>query len=112
MASPASRHARLETVVTFAASKRRAVAVPARNRLPPWLERHDLPIPALPSFQSDALTMRICGYLATLIDGRRSVRDIAHELVRERLLTPDIAEPSVRAFVGRLYEDSLRRPQL
>jgi hypothetical protein len=111
MASPASRHARLESVVTFGASKTRAVVVPARRRAPVWLERHDVPIPSLPSFQSDALTMRIYGYLATLIDGRRSIRDIAQELVRERLLTPDVAESSVRGFVGRLYEDSLRRPQ-
>jgi SAM-dependent methyltransferase len=111
MCSPASRHGRVESVVTFGATKTEAVRVATRQRAPAWLERHDLPIPALPQFQSDALTMRIYGYLATLIDGRRSIRDIAQELVRERLLTADAAEPAVRSFVGRLYDDAQRRPR-
>jgi SAM-dependent methyltransferase len=111
MCSPASRHGRVESVVTFVATKTRTADVPARKPAPDWLERHDVPIPALPQFQSDALTMRIYGYLATLIDGRRSIRDIAQELVRERLLTADAAEPAVRSFVGRLYEDAQRRPK-
>jgi SAM-dependent methyltransferase len=111
MCSPASRHGRVESVVTFGATRMQAVPVPERRRGPAWLERHDLPIPALPEFQSDALTMRIYGYLATLIDGRRSIRDIAQELVRERLMTPDAAEPAVRSFIDRLYDDAQRRPR-
>jgi SAM-dependent methyltransferase len=111
MCSPASRHGRVESVVTFGATKERGVQVPDCQRDPAWLERHDVPIPALPQFQSDALTMRIYGYLATLIDGRRSIRDIAQELVRERLMTADAAEPAVRSFVGRLLEDAQRRPR-
>ena len=109
MCSPASRHGRVESVVTFGATKRRDVPVAPRTRGPEWLERHDLPIPALPQFQSEALTMRIYGYLATLIDGRRSIRDIAQELVRERLLTADAAEPAVHGFMSRLQADAQQR---
>jgi hypothetical protein len=109
MCSPASRHGRMESVVTFGATKQHDVRAAARPRGPQWLERHDVPIPALPQFQSDALTMRIYGYLATLIDGRRSIRDIAEELVRERLLTADAAEPAVHGFMARLQADTQQR---
>ena len=53
--------------------------------------------------------MRIYGYLATLIDGRRSIRDIAQELVRERLLTADAAEAGGAWFMSRLQADAQQR---
>jgi SAM-dependent methyltransferase/uncharacterized protein YbaR (Trm112 family) len=112
MCSPASRHGRVESVVTFRADKERSVpAWPEAPALPRWLEPGDEPIPALPAFQSEALTMRIHGYLASLIDGRRTLADIANELVRERLMSAAEARAAVRGFVGRLYADSLKRPR-
>jgi hypothetical protein len=65
----------------------------------------------LPAFQSEALTMRIYSYVASLIDGRRSIADIASELVRERLMSPADAEPAVRGFIRKLYAESLARPR-
>ncbi|HLB83902.1 MAG TPA: hypothetical protein VJK00_04165, partial [Steroidobacteraceae bacterium] len=63
----------------------------------------------LPEFQSAALTMRIYGYLATLIDGRRSIVDMAQVLEKERLMTTQDALPAVRGFVRRLWEESRLR---
>ena len=109
MCSPASRHGRLETVLTFAAQKQDEA--PGR-RLPPaepdWLSCSDLPVPALPEFQQAALSMRVYGYLATLVDGRRSLAELAQVVVADRLMLAQDAEPALRGFLRRLYEDSRR----
>jgi SAM-dependent methyltransferase len=109
MCSPSSRHGRVESVVTFCAIKERAVEAPAHAPLPAWLADTRQPVPALQEFQSAALTMRIYGYLATLIDGRRSIADMAQVLERERLMAAADALPAVRGFVRRLWEESRLR---
>ncbi len=109
MCSPASRHGRMESVVTFCAVKERAVDVPTHASLPAWLVNPREPVPALPEFQNSALTMRIYGYLASLIDGRRSLADMAQVLETERLMTAADALPAVRGFVRRLWEESRLR---
>jgi SAM-dependent methyltransferase/uncharacterized protein YbaR (Trm112 family) len=111
MCSPASRHGRMESVVTFCAVKERTVDAPPPVPMPPWFADPRAPVPALPEFQSAALTMRIYGYLATLIDGRRSLADMAQVLANERLMRADEALPAVRGFVMRLWEESRRRTQ-
>jgi SAM-dependent methyltransferase len=107
LCSPASRHGRVETVVTFATSKRAAVATPgAARRVPPWLERTDLPVPLLPEFQGRQLELRVLAYVFSLVDGRRSVRDVAGVLVEQRLMAQAEAEPTVRAFLARLHGET------
>jgi len=110
MCSPASRHGRLETVLTFSAEKQGAApAMPAPAAEPDWLRSSDRPVPALPEFQQAALSMRVYGYLATLVDGRRSLAELAQVVVADRLMLPQDAEPALRGFLRRLYDDS-RRP--
>ena len=112
LASPASRQARLERVVTFSARVMRRVAVPeARRHAPAWLDRADRPLPLSPQLESHALALRVQGYIASLVDGRRSLADVATLLVRERLLPPDEALPAVRAFMQRLYADAASPPR-
>ena len=77
--------------------------------VPEWLADPLTPVPALPEFQSAALSMRITGYLASLIDGRRSIADMARVLADERLMTAADALPAVRGFVRRLWEESRLR---
>jgi len=111
MCSPASRHGRRELVVTIAATKERSVPKPDRHRaLPDWLVVGTQPVPLLPAFQLQAMTTRIYGFLMGLIDGRRSVTDMARLLVEQRLMTREEAEPAVRTFLTRMYEDSQRPP--
>ena len=50
--------------------------------------------------------MRIHAYVASLVDGRRTLREIADVLVRERLMTADEAGPAVRSFLQRLYDEA------
>lgn len=109
MCSPASRHGRVESVVTFCAVKQREASTVAHGADPAWLADPRQPVPALPGFQEAALTMRIYGFLATLIDGRRSLADMAQVLVSERLMSAPDALPAVRGFVQRMWEESRLR---
>ena len=110
LASPASRHARMERLVTFAATLRSPAPLPPAHRsMPAWFERADLPVPLPPRVASEALAMRVRSYVASLVDGRRTLGDIADVLVRERLMPADEALPAVRAFLERLFSDSTPR---
>lgn len=110
LASPVSRHARRETVVTFAAVKQSEVAGPRRARRGPnWLEQSDLPVPLLPEMSGRQLELRVLAFVAALVDGRRSVRDMAQVLVERRMMAEGEAEPAVRGFLRRFYEESRAR---
>lgn len=110
MSSPASRHGRQETVFTFSASKNADVAAPARHRaLPDWIVTGKESVPLLPSFKSQAATTRIYGYLMSLIDGKRSIQDLAKIFEEQKLMTRQEAEPAIRTFLTRMYDDSQRQ---
>lgn len=108
--SPASRHGRIERVFGFAARLRAAAAAPpALDNLPAWLADAALPVPQLAYFQTQALANRIFAFTMALIDGRRSITQIAAYLVEQKLLLPGEAEGAVRSFLVALYEESQRR---
>lgn len=77
--------------------------------LPEWLICPDRPVPQLEDFRVQQVSTRIYAFLMALIDGRRSARDIAGMLVEQRLMAPADAEPAVRSFLMRMYEDSRQR---
>lgn len=107
MQSPASRHARVETAVAWCAVKERSVPAPAEHsRLPEWLLRPDQPVPLSQEFQVQSFSTRIHAFLMALIDGKRSVRDMARVLVEQRLMTPEEAEPAIRGFLARMHADA------
>jgi SAM-dependent methyltransferase len=108
LASPASRHARIEEVVTFAVHKQREAELPLRP-LPPWLADPRHPVPLLPEVADYALALRVRGYVAALVDGRRSMNDIAAKLVEERLLPPAEATGIVRDYLLRLHDEAQLR---
>ncbi len=105
LASPASRHARHEQVVTFAVE--RVASVPQRRaEMPAWLEDPRLPVPLTDDVAQRTLALRVEGYVASLVDGRRSIDAIAARLVEERLLLPDEAGGIVRDYVARLVDEA------
>lgn len=107
LSSPASRNGRMERLVTFSAVVRDRVATPAPHRnAPRWLEQGDVPVPMLPQVESQVLAMRVHAFVASLVDGRRTLRDIAEVLVRERLMPADEALPAVRVFLQRLFAEA------
>jgi hypothetical protein len=109
MRSPASRHARVETVITLPAVKCREVAPPPPPARPEWLERVDVPVPALSAFREQSLSTRVYAFIMAMIDGRRSVRDMALLMEEQRLMPAADAETAIRGFLARMHADAERR---
>lgn len=111
LASPASRHARTESVITFAARKLRDVPAPGAGReLPSWILRTDLPVPALPAIRAQALSTRVYAFLLAMVDGERSIRDMARLMEQQKLMPADDAVPAIRRFLARAVREPERRP--
>jgi hypothetical protein len=109
LCSPASRHGRRELVVSWSASKVRKAGRPPRyEALPDWLVQGKDPVPLLDAFKTQALSTRIHAFIMSLIDGKRSLRDMADVLAENRLMQRSEAEASLRAFLMKMYDDSRR----
>ena len=107
MRSPASRHARVESTVAWVTNKVGAPAEAPRARvLPEWLLQPDMPVPRTPALEMQAISSRVHAFLLALINGERSMRDMARVLVEQRLMSPEEAEPQVRLFLARLHEET------
>ncbi|MDW8259059.1 MAG: methyltransferase domain-containing protein, partial [Gammaproteobacteria bacterium] len=110
MRSPASRHSRTEQTYSFVA--RRAAEVRACQplaALPSWALDVRQPIPQSAFLSAQALQQQVYGFVASLVDGRRSLADIAAHLVEKRLMTLDEALPAVRGFLLQLHEQGAQR---
>jgi hypothetical protein len=109
MCSPASRHGRREQVIALRARKLGAVKAPARHvALPDWLVTGREPVPLVPAFREQAMATRIHLFIIELIDGKRTLKDMASILEQQRLMSRDEAEESIRGFLIRLFEDAGR----
>ena len=96
-------------MITWTAVKTKNAKRPPRAQsLPDWLVKGNEPIPLLPSFQTQSLTTRVYALIMSLIDGRRSLKDIAGLMVEQQLMSEAEAEPSLRSFLIRMSEDSQR----
>jgi len=51
-------------------------------------------------------------FIMSMIDGRRSIGDMAKLMEEKRLMTRTEAENAIRGFFIRMYEDSRRPPPL
>ncbi len=107
MCSPASRHGRQEKVFTFSAWKEREVNEPGRHRaLPDWIVTGKEPVPLTQSFRTQAMTTQIYSFMMSLIDGRRTIDDMAVVLKKQGLMTKEEAIPAIRTFLTKMYDDS------
>ncbi len=107
MCSPASRHGRREKVFSFAAYKEREVGAPPRYRaLPDWIVTGKEPVPLTPAFRSQAMTTQIYSFIMSLIDGKRSIRDMAKVLEGQKLMAREEAEAAIRSFLIKMYDDA------
>ncbi len=109
MRSPASRHSRLERVIAFAATRRAEVPVGDAMPRPAWLERADVAVPALPEFREQALSTRVYAFIMAMIDGTRTVRDMAALMEQQQLMKADDAETAIQSFLRRMHDDAVRR---
>ena len=109
MCSPASRHGRMEEVVSFRVTKAKNIKPASRYQsLPEWLVTGKEAVPALPAFQLQAASNRIFAFVMGLIDGKRSIDDMAQLLESQRLMQQQEADGVIRDFLTRMYEDSRR----
>ena len=110
MNSPASRHGRQERVFSFSAYKERAVDKPERHTaLPDWIVTGNDPVPLTPSFRQQAMTTQIYSFIMSLIDGKRSIKEMSVVLEKQKLMTKEEAEPAIRSFMTKMYDDSKRQ---
>jgi ubiquinone/menaquinone biosynthesis C-methylase UbiE/uncharacterized protein YbaR (Trm112 family) len=110
MCSPVSRHGRQERVFTFSAYKERAVEPAPRHRaLPDWIVTGNDPVPLTPSFRTQAMTTQIYSFIMSIIDGKRSIKDMAIVLEKQKLMTRAEAEPAIRSFLTKMYDDSQKQ---
>jgi hypothetical protein len=97
-------------VYSFAATKTRTVRpAPRHKALPDWIVTGKEPVPALPSFRTQAMTTQIYSFIMSLIDGKRSIGDMARILEKQQLMSRDEAVPAIRQFLTRMYDDSERQ---
>jgi hypothetical protein len=107
MRSPASRHSRIEEVVTWVATKTGAAALAPRAReVPAWLLDADHAVPRSPAIETQAIASRVHAFLLALINGERSMREMARMLVEQRVMSAPEAEAAVRTFLMRLHEET------
>jgi SAM-dependent methyltransferase len=102
--SPASRHARVETVALFAADKvRRGPREPDLPAGAPWLADTRLPVPRTPDLELAATASRIQAILLALFDGTRSVDDVVAVVVEQGLLDRTQALAATRGLLERMH---------
>ncbi len=109
MCSPHSRHGRRENAFTFAAVKRDDVKNPARHKaLPDWIVLGKEAVPLTQSFNAQAMSTRVYAFVMSLIDGKRTIEDMADIFEQQKLMPKEEAVPAIRGFLTRMYEDSQR----
>ena len=110
MCSPASRHGRQEKVFSFSAYKEHSVDdVPRHRALPDWIVTGKEAVPLLQSFRTQAMTTQIYSFIMSLIDGKRTIEEMASILEKQKLMSQQEAIPAIRTFLTRMYDDAQRQ---
>ena len=109
--SPASRHHRQELTFTQLGQLHRAPNKRKRqphNALPEWLTHSNRPVPLSDAFQTQIMSTRIHAFIMSLIDGNRSIADMAQVLEQQRLMPANDATQAIRQFLTRMLEEARR----
>lgn len=106
LCSPHSRYGRRELLHAFAAEKTSEAPPEARtDERPEWLADASRPVPALESFQEQAMATQVHAYLMSLIDGQRSITDIAQVLEQRQLMSAREGVPVVQGFLQKMLAE-------
>ncbi len=107
MTSPSDRLGRQEQVVVISAEKLKDTKAPPKHvALPDWLVKSDLPVPATQSFQMEAMQTRIYAFIMAMIDGSRSIDDMATLMEEQKLMPKQQAVSAIRDFLIKMHEQS------
>jgi uncharacterized protein YbaR (Trm112 family)/SAM-dependent methyltransferase len=104
---PDSRHGRVEEVLTLGADKEAdAGAQEPGWSLPEWLVTGEEPVPLTPAFEQQAMATRIHAFVMSLIDGKRSLNDMAALMEAQRLMPKEDARAAIRGFLIRMFDEA------
>jgi hypothetical protein len=108
MSSRASARGKTAEVLTFAARKLEP-STPAGDGEPPaWLLLAHLPIRRFPGLDTYKPEHPILGYLAGLIDGKRTLEDLAARMIADHGARPDAALAGTQAALALLWQTARR----
>ena len=105
--SPDDRHKRLELTYTQLA-RRTAASVDTPNQAPPlprWLSKTDQPVPRSDGFVSQITSTRVHAFILGLIDGQRSIKDIASVMEEQQLMPAREAVVAVQQILRVMYNE-------
>ncbi|MEM7276873.1 MAG: methyltransferase domain-containing protein [Pseudomonadota bacterium] len=109
LASPASRHSRVETVSTFAMRKLQSLEPDARySALPDWIVNETTPVPADDALTRQAAATRIHAFIMAMIDGTRSLDDMAALMEQQQLMPKNEALPAIRSLLIKMFDEANR----
>lgn len=106
--SPASAHGRVELVTTFVATKTGEPTAKAKpfQALPTWIARRDVPVPRLKSFDAFVVINTILVETMNMIDGQRTLAEVAELFAARHKMPVPEAEASVKGFLIKQYEQA------
>jgi hypothetical protein len=52
------------------------------------------------------MSTQIYWYIMSMIDGKRTINDMAKMLEQQKLMTKEEAVPAIRTFLTRMFDDS------
>jgi SAM-dependent methyltransferase/uncharacterized protein YbaR (Trm112 family) len=104
---PDSRHGRVEEMLTLCHRKVADVEIetPHQN-LPDWIATGKDPIPLLPAFQNQAMATRVHAFIMSLIDGNRTLEDMAAVMEAQQLMPSGEAEVAIRGFLIKMFDEA------
>jgi len=101
--SPASGSRRTDTVFRFAARKKgEGAPVEIPDPLPPWVANPLMPIPITPALVALGRTSMFTTGVLGMVDGDRSIVDVARELGKAWGVDPARLQDELRAFLSHL----------
>ena len=106
MQSPASRQHRTERVVTQVLKRTAEAVTPPTPyaHQPQWVTDPSVAVP-LTRYQTQITTVRIHAFILSLIDGKRSINDIAQLMEQQRLMPQTEAKEAIRQFLSTLHSE-------
>jgi SAM-dependent methyltransferase len=108
--SPSSRQRREELVYTQVARRdERASRAPMSDDgfVPQWIIDERLAVPLTTAFETQISTLRIHAFIMSLIDGERSVLDMARVFEEQRLMPASEAVQAIRGFLTTMHEEAV-----
>jgi hypothetical protein len=104
MRSGSTGRGKTADVLTFAARKRPPPTSSPDTSPPPWLLLAHLPIPRFAGLDAYQPEHPMLAYVAGLIDGTRTLQDLATRMIEDHGARPDAALAGTRAMLALLWQ--------